>query len=133
MPIGKRRDKLFTMVVTNEEREDINTLAEALDRSAGDAVRQVVKRAVETLPANNIQVIFRGFIAQNRTPHRILQPNTAAPANMTFKNIFKHPLYELSTRNLSRTAKSHTRSVADQHSQIASIAPITHIKDVSRM
>ena len=89
--------------------------------------------AFEAGAVNIIAVIFGGFITQNRTPHRILQPNTAAPANMTFKNIFKHPLYALSTRNPSWTAKSHTRSVADQHSQTASIAPITHIKDVSRM
>ena len=68
MPNGKRRDKLFTMVVTNEEREDINTLVEALDRSAGDAVRQVVKRAVETLPANNIQVKFRALLLKTGHP-----------------------------------------------------------------
>ena len=49
MPVGNRRDKLFTMVVTDEEREENNTLAEVLDRSAGDAVRQVVERAVSTV------------------------------------------------------------------------------------
>ena len=49
MPVGNPREKLFTMIVTDEEREENNTLAEVLDRSAGDAVRQVVERAVSTV------------------------------------------------------------------------------------
>ena len=37
------RYKLFTFKVNDEERQKIDTLANALDRSASDAVRQVVK------------------------------------------------------------------------------------------
>jgi predicted transcriptional regulator len=41
------RNKLFTFVVNDDEKEEIDELAEKLKRSKGDAVRRVVSDAVE--------------------------------------------------------------------------------------
>ena len=46
MPVGHPRNKIFTFVVTPEERADIDELAQKLDRTASDAVRLALRSAV---------------------------------------------------------------------------------------
>jgi predicted transcriptional regulator len=47
MPKQKTLDKKFTFLLSSEERSDIDELAEKLERSKSDAVRVVVRKAVE--------------------------------------------------------------------------------------
>ena len=47
MPKQKTLDKKFTFLLSSEERNDIDELAEKLERSKSDAVRVVVRKAVE--------------------------------------------------------------------------------------
>ena len=49
MPKQKTLDKKFTFLLSSEERSDIDELAEKLERSKSDAVRVVVRNAVEAI------------------------------------------------------------------------------------
>ena len=47
MPIGNRRDKMFTMVVNEDENDSLDELAEHLERTKSDAVRLAVRHALD--------------------------------------------------------------------------------------
>ena len=47
MPVGNRRDKMFTMVVNEDENDSLDELAEHLERTKSDAVRLAVRHALD--------------------------------------------------------------------------------------
>ena len=47
MPVGNRRDKMFTMVVNEDENDSLDELAEHLERTKSDAVRMAVRHALD--------------------------------------------------------------------------------------
>ena len=47
MPKHKTLDKKFTFLLSSEERNDIDELAERLERSKSDAVRVALRRAID--------------------------------------------------------------------------------------
>ncbi len=47
MPVGNRRNKMFTMVVNEDENDSLDELAEHLERTKSDAVRLAVRHALD--------------------------------------------------------------------------------------
>ena len=47
MPVGNRRNKMFTMVVNEDENDSLDELAEHLERTKSDAVRMAVRHALD--------------------------------------------------------------------------------------
>ena len=47
MPVGNRRDKMFTMVVNEDENDSLDELAGHLERTKSDAVRLAVRHALD--------------------------------------------------------------------------------------
>ncbi len=47
MPVGNRRNKLYTMVVNEDENDSLDELAEHLERTKSDAVRLAVRHALD--------------------------------------------------------------------------------------